>query len=286
MSQPPPTLQEDRRRTLKVDCARCVGLCCVALAYVRSADFGYDKPAGEPCVNLQKDFRCGIHPQLRERGFKGCTAFDCFGAGQKVTQTIFGGRNWRDATQSREPMFAVFPIVRQLHEMLWYLASARAAPQAAPLYDELDRVYATTERMTTGSAESILAVDVPAHRQAVNAVLGRASEQMRAAARNVGKPALPKKLRPGADLIGASLRGMDLSGANLRGALLIAADLRTADLDRADVLGADLRDARVSGADLSTTLFLTQFQVNAAIGDAATKLPPWAERPAHWSADA
>ena len=60
---------------------RCAGLCCVAPAFAASADFAIDKPAGRPCPNLRDDFRCGIHAELRERGFPGCEVFDCFGAG-------------------------------------------------------------------------------------------------------------------------------------------------------------------------------------------------------------
>ena len=71
------------RGLLAADCANCAGLCCVALAFTRSADFAFDKPAGDPCVNLLDDFRCDIHPDLRDRGFKGCTVFDCLGAGQR-----------------------------------------------------------------------------------------------------------------------------------------------------------------------------------------------------------
>ena len=98
------------------------------------------------------------------------------------------------------------------------------------------------------------------------------------------KPTGPaKKARPGADLVGAALRNADLTGANLRGAYLIAADLTGADLRCADLIGADLRDADLSGADLSSTLFLTQPQVSAARGDAATKLPPSLARPGHWT---
>ena len=37
---------------LRADCSRCVGLCCVAPAFARSADFAVDKPAGTPCTNL------------------------------------------------------------------------------------------------------------------------------------------------------------------------------------------------------------------------------------------
>ena len=76
-----------------------------------------------------------------------------------------------------------------------------------------------------------------------------------------------------ADLAGADLRDRELRDAGLRGALLIGADLRGVDLGAADLLGADLRDTDVRGADLTDVLFLTQPQVDAARGDAATRLP-------------
>ncbi len=41
---------------------------------------------GQPCPNLGGDFRCGIHRDLRAKGFRGCTVYDCFGAGQHLTQ--------------------------------------------------------------------------------------------------------------------------------------------------------------------------------------------------------
>jgi uncharacterized protein YjbI with pentapeptide repeats len=51
----------------------------------------------------------------------------------------------------------------------------------------------------------------------------------------------------------------------------------------ADLIGADFRDADIRGADLTGSIFLTQAQINAAKGDAATKLPPLLIRPSHWS---
>lgn len=280
---------EERRETLVADCANCAGLCCVALAFTKSADFATDKDAGEPCTNLQDDFRCAIHPRLRERGFKGCTVFDCFGAGQKVTQLTFGGRDWRQEPVTSASMFAVFPIMRQLHELLWYLDEATAMPQAAPLRGDLDRAYAETERLTREPAAVIPAIDVDAHRDRVNEILARVSELVRAEAgagpRSSTKRTSKKmrRVRPGADLIGAALAGSDLRGANLRGAYLIAADLRRADLRGADLIGADLRDANVGAADLAGSLFLTQPQLNSARGDADTTLPPRLARPAHWT---
>jgi uncharacterized protein YjbI with pentapeptide repeats len=268
-----------RSTMLTADCAQCVGLCCVALAFARSADFAFNKEAGEECVNLQDDFRCGIHPQLRELGFKGCTVFDCFGAGQKVTQSTFGGTSWRESAAAREPMFAVFPVMRQLHEMLWYLNDAAGRPEAADIRADVKRAFAEIEMLADGAPADILAIDVDAVRARVNPVLADVSDVVRAG----GSPDVSSRIRAGADLIGADLANHDLRGANLRGALLIAADLRGADLRRADVIGADFRDANVSGANLSTALYLTQFQVSAANGDAATALPATLDRPSHWA---
>ncbi|SMC84075.1 pentapeptide repeat-containing protein [Lentzea albidocapillata] len=254
---------------LKGDCANCFGLCCVALPFAKSADFAATKDAGTPCRNLLADHRCGIHDQLRPKGYAGCTVYDCFGAGQRVSQTVFAGVDWR--TAEREKMFAVFPVVRQLHELLWYLAEAgRLDP-----HDDLGLAFAEVERHTVASPDAILALDVAEIRAKVNVLLLRTSERLRTSAKSYR----------GADLIGARLRNKNLSSADFRGAYLIGADLTNSDLSRADMIGADLRGADLSGADLSTCLFLTQPQVNAARGNAKTKLPAALSRPSHWAAE-
>lgn len=275
--QAPATPERDRLG-LRADCGKCFALCCVALNITKSADFALDKPAGQPCVNLRDDDRCGIHAHLRERGFSGCTVFDCLGAGQKVSQHTFRAVSWRQDPDTARRMFAVFPIMRQLHELLWYLTDALALPAAEPVHVELRRALDETDRLTHADAQAVLDVDVAALRNRINALLTRASELARAQA-----PARKRNHR-GADLIGAKLAGVDLRGANLRGALLIAADLRKADLRLADVIGADLRDADLRGADLRDCLFLTQAQLDSAKGDPATRLAPGFAHPAHWSA--
>ncbi len=262
--------------SLRADCERCFGLCCVAPAFAASADFAIDKAAGQPCPHLQDDSRCGIHGQLRQRGFPGCAVYDCFGAGQKVAQLTFGGRDWRQAPGTAEQMFGVFAVMRQLHELLWYLTEALALPAARPLHGELRRVLGDTERLTRGGPGAILGIDVAAHRQRVNALLLRASELARAGLSRQGTD------RRGADLTGADLRGASLRGASLRGACLVGADLTGADLTGADLTGADLRGAGLSGADLAGSIFLTQAQLDAATGDAVTKLPRSLTRPVHW----
>lgn len=260
---------------LRADCSRCAGLCCVALPFSRSAGFAIDKAGGEPCVNLLGDFRCGVHGELRERGFAGCTVFDCFGAGQKVTQGTFGGRDWRGEPKVAGSMFAAFGVMRQLHELLWYLHGALDAPAAEGVRDELRRALAEVERLAGGAAEELAVLDVADVRGRVNVLLLRVSALARA---RFGRT----KNHRGADLVGARLKGARLRGADLRGALLIAADLRGADLRGADLIGADLRDADLRGADLTGSLFLTQAQVNAARGDGATRIPEAVRRPGHW----
>jgi uncharacterized protein YjbI with pentapeptide repeats len=85
-----------------------------------------------------------------------------------------------------------------------------------------------------------------------------------------------------ADLIGADLSRAVLERAALIGTYLLGADLRGADLNVADLRGADLRGADLRGADLSHSFFLIQAQVETAIGDLDTKLPPSLTRPEHW----
>jgi hypothetical protein len=244
----------------------------VAPAFARSADFAIDKPAGRPCPNLLAEFRCGIHDHLRDKGFVGCTVYDCFGAGQH-TVAAFGGASWRDSPDLARRMFAAFAVMRGLHELLWYVTEAQALPEARSLRGELARAYSELEGLTGLGPDALAGVEV-------SPVWERASELLLRASALARAPGGPDRRR--ADLIGAALRGADLRRADLRGAQLIGADLRGADLRDADLIGADLRGASLAGADLTGALFLTQSQVDSARGDAATRLPAALRRPAHW----
>jgi hypothetical protein len=270
MSDSPLPLADPRER-LRADCSRCAGLCCVAPAFTASADFAVDKPAGVACPNLRDDFRCGIHAELRPRGFPGCEVFDCFGAGQQLTQVTFGGRSWREEPGLAAAQFAVLPVMRQLHEMLWHLTEA--ATHVPSLAAEARAVAARLEGYAAAPPEALRALDVGGLRGEVGDLLARVSSTVRG-------PGAPD--RRGADLIGRDLRRARLRDADLRGAYLIGADLRRVDLGTADLLGADLRAADVRGTDLRRCLFLTQPQVTAARGDVSTRLPVAVSPPSHW----
>jgi uncharacterized protein YjbI with pentapeptide repeats len=254
---------------LAADCDSCFALCCVLLPFAAGSGFGLDKPGGTPCPNLADDDRCSIHATLREDGWAGCTIFDCFGAGQQVSQVTYAGVSWREHDNLGE-MAAVLSVMRQLHEMLAHLTEVRARlPDAAApstAYDEIVRLTATTP-------DDLLAVDIDELRERVSDVLADASRQIRGA----DAPA------PGRDLAGRDLRRTDVRRADLRGTLLIRADLRDCDLTDTDLLGADVRDADARGADLTHALFVSQAQLNALRGDSLTRIPTGRTRPGHWS---
>ena len=256
--------------TLEPDCARCVGLCCVALPFRPSHGFAFAKDAGEPCRHLDDAYRCSIHASLRESGMGGCTSYECFGAGQHVSQVVYAGATWRGSADGGAEMFAVFAVVQRLHEMLVLLDQASAlAPGAGA-----DPVAGAGVRSHLGAPRGH-----PRHRARP---AGRAGRRGPARREPVGarRRAVVRRTRPGRP---GPRAAPTWPGADLRGAVLIAADLRDAVLDRTDLLGADLRDTDLSGADLSTALFLTQPQLNSARGSATTLLPPHLRRPLAWS---
>ena len=250
----------------RADCINCAGLCCAALPFSASADFAIDKPEDVACPNLDNRFFCTIHVDLRERGFQGCATFDCFGAGQHVTQAVFDGSDWRAEPRHAQAMFATFRRYRELFEVLRLLDEAAdlaptpaMADEVRALFDDLDAAPGTT--------------DPDEARRRAGTVLAEVSAAIRV-------PAGPDQR--GTDHTGSRWRGADLRRASFRGSLLIGADLRDADLRLADLLGADLRGARLAGADLSDAIFLTQPQVSAASGDRRTKLPGHIAPPPHW----
>jgi uncharacterized protein YjbI with pentapeptide repeats len=263
------------RAELRADCARCVALCCVAPAFARSSEFAIDKPAGTPCPHLGGDDRCMIHQRLRDEGFPGCTAYDCFGAGQRLAQETFAGADWRRDPQAAAAMFAALPVLRGLHELIWYVEEARALDTSWPLRAELEAVRDACRRRAASPGATILDVDLAPLRQRAGPLLRQASRLARASH--------PGPDHAGDDLSGADLRAADLRGACFRGALLIGARLDDADLTRADLLGADLRGADLRGARLAGALFVTRTQVGGASGDRRTTLPRDVERPGQWA---
>ncbi|MBU3108979.1 pentapeptide repeat-containing protein [Clostridium gasigenes] len=272
------THEDNYNKELKVDCEKCFGLCCIALYFSASEGFPINKDAGKACINLQSNFTCSVHKTLRSKGLKGCTAYDCFGAGQKVAQITCGGNDWRQKPESANRMFDAFLIMRQLHEMLWYINQALGLQTDYSIKEEIVSLIDDIEHLTLLNIDSLLELDVVAYRNKANIFLKNTSELVRTKACREKK--INSKMK---SYFGKDLRKTNLIGADLRGACLIASNLRNVDLSGADFIGADLRDADLSGANLSNSIFLTQAQINVAKGDSHTKLPNVIVRPKYWS---
>jgi hypothetical protein len=257
---------------LTADCSRCAGLCCVAPAFARSSDFAIDKPAGRPCPHLRRDFRCDIHEHLAERGFPGCAVFDCFGAGQHLVQGTMRGADWRSRSDLAGQMFALLPVMRQLHELAWYLTEALKLTAARRLHARSRAALDETERLSAGTPEQLLALDLDAYRNRVNPCCcrpaswpgglrppagppRRRSDRPRSARR---RPARGEPARRAADRRGparADLRRADFTGADLRGA-----DLRGRGPDRRAV------PDRVAAASAAADRELTRRDLGVVVG--------------------
>jgi len=109
------------------DCKNCAALCCVALAFDKGDMFAFDKPAGVACHHLNGSV-CGIHGALESAGLKGCVLYQCGGAGQRVVQEVFAGQSWQADPALLHPMMEAFTRMRQVHELLALLATAKALP--------------------------------------------------------------------------------------------------------------------------------------------------------------
>ncbi|WP_219819393.1 pentapeptide repeat-containing protein [Pseudoclavibacter sp. AY1F1] len=260
-----------------------MALCCSALGFSRGDDFAHEKPAGKPCRNLDANLGCNIHAVLLERGYRGCTVFECHGSGQRVTQETFGGGDWRESDELRDAMFAVFPLVRQLHEVLWLLSAARRRTANRRLLRHIDKLFEQVDAQAASPDVGVLRAAVESSRPAAGELFGAVSREVRRThePRRRASGAW-SRVEPRGVYLGTDFSGADLRAVELRGAMLIAANLRGADLRWADLLGADLRDAELYGADLRHVLHLTQTQLAAAFGDEATQLPDSLTMPRHW----
>lgn len=116
--------------SLRADCSRCAGLCCVADAFYAVQGFGFDKPAHAACWHLTAANRCAIHEERSALGFSACVGFDCHGAGQRVTRELGLGASWRASVETAAGAFAAYGAYVVLHRLMATLAMAEAAADA------------------------------------------------------------------------------------------------------------------------------------------------------------
>jgi hypothetical protein len=99
----------------------------VVPAFYSVQGFAFDKPAHSACRYLTLENKCAIHAGLASRGFPGCVAFDCYGAGQRVTQELFNGMSWRTSDETVvQNLFGAYTAFLALHRLMAMLAIAEA----------------------------------------------------------------------------------------------------------------------------------------------------------------
>ncbi|APF21403.1 pentapeptide repeats family protein (plasmid) [Clostridium butyricum] len=254
------TIDELYSKELKCNCENCFGLCCTALFFSACDGFPQNKDAGKPCINLKQDFTCSIHNTLLKKGLKGCISYECFGAGQKIAQKTFNKISWRKDPQSASKMFDTFLIIRQIHEMLWYLVQSYTLEKNNKISSQIESLIDDTIKVSLWDVDKLLNLNLESYRDKVNVYLKATSETIRKKFKISSSKSLStsKKQIQGKNFLGKDLTKYNLCGADFRGALLIASNLSYSDLSGADFIGADLRDTGLSSSDLSRSIFLTQ----------------------------
>jgi hypothetical protein len=151
----------------RADCSKCCGLCCVVPDLLAVQGFRVDKPAHTPCVHLDDGQRCSIHSMRKFHGYPACEGFDCFGAGQWITQRLFNGARWSDSTDLANQMFAAYRH--------WAPRFAAAALIEAALPhvrdDARPSLAALTTKLTTGETTDRLSPDAARLRRETLAVI-------------------------------------------------------------------------------------------------------------------
>jgi hypothetical protein len=143
----------------------------VSLAFDRSPWFSFDKAANEACRRLESTNRCAIHGDLRVAGHAGCASYDCYGAGQRVTQELFPGVAWRDDPKRARALFEAFRRLRDLHELRLLLHETERLPLPLAAFEHRAKLLAKLEPRAGFSATTLAALDLCALDNAVHAYL-------------------------------------------------------------------------------------------------------------------
>lgn len=148
---------------LKSDCSRCAALCCVAYEFTPEDGFAFSKPVNTRCRFLRQDHRCSIYSQREAQGLHACASYECYGAGQWITE--------RFTRLERPALLERFRQVRSMNEVL-----AAISLGLQHICDDVVRVQLVTLR---DELETLRADSVGDSRSRVSALRRRALELMR-----------------------------------------------------------------------------------------------------------
>ena len=259
-------IYKDQYQSVTSDCTKCFGLCCIALFFSKMDGFPCNKEAGEFCLYLQENYRCDIHKQLAKKKLSGCIGYDCFGAGNYVVQKWYLNELWISEEKVQRQMFAVFIVVTKLLQIRFYLIEA--CNVNSKYQKQVEQLLEENDTLIKQDVKQILLIDTNLYREKVN-------ETLKQIVISLG-------LKKEQQYIGKSYRNKDMRNYDFSAKLLLRTDFTNAALEGSSFLAADTRDANFSNCDLRKVLFLSQSQVNCAIGNKNTKLPTHLVSPVTW----
>lgn len=254
----------------QINCKACCGLCCVALYFSKTDGFPYDKISGIPCDHLCDNYTCDSHKELSHHGWRGCMAYDCFGAGPFITKKLSDKPNWKTLGSTKaEMIFNAYRNVMQIHQTMWYLHQAISLVLDDDMNKKLRCSILEGHKILSQPLHQLSVMDITVFRIKSNKLLKQICT-------------LQKPLQINRNFAGKNFKQQDLSELDFSMSLLIASNLESAKLRKTNFLGADMRDANIQNTDLTDSLFLTQFQINSTHGNKHTKLPCYLKAPASW----
>lgn len=261
------------KSSLVINCKECSGLCCVALYFNKTDGFPENKQAGKPCSKLSTNNTCNIYDLLNSKHLSGCINYDCFGSGQKVTQSWKTKGTWNMDQSLKLDIFKSFEMTQMLNQMVWYLLEAYTICDESML-ERIDQLIKENSDYSKLIPTELITHDLQNYRNSVNEELKQITFNLS----KLSKIQIETKL-----LFEMDYSHQDLNYIDFTMRYLIASNLEGCKLYGTNFLGSDLRNVNIKNTDLSDSLFLTQFQVNSMIGNKHTKLPDGITYPNHWA---
>lgn len=267
---------EARNESYKLvsDCSKCSGLCCIALYCFKSDGFPQNKPIGKPCINLMDNFKCKIHSDLERKGMRGCIGYDCFGAGQYLTEEVYCGVTWKTQPERVKEICDLYMLMYRMFQLRFFLYESRKMASSETLLPEIDQLLQENEAMCKLPIKEMFQYPIDDYQDKVNHVLKKSCVEL--------NKFLGTQNSTETNFLNRNFKGKNLSGVDFNMKPLIASNFQNCKFKGATFIGTDTRDANFDGADLREAVFLSQGQINAAKGSRRTKLPKHLKYPVTW----
>ncbi|MAI10864.1 MAG: hypothetical protein CBD27_12565 [Rhodospirillaceae bacterium TMED167] len=93
-------------------------------------------------------------------GMEGCALYTCFGAGQKVSQRLFSGTDWRNSPEIAQDISSEFYKLKELFELIWVLKVTGSVYPNGPERESIERQINALETYAALDLEATQALDV------------------------------------------------------------------------------------------------------------------------------